>query len=129
MEKQQLKKEFGSLLINPKQLTKEDQERCEELMSQKGLRLEKQAIQLGIFSEKQIKTFLTKQNELVTSQALTHTKLEFIFYETNVLPENYVANPTSLLQNSYLFAYAITSKKGSRNLLQSGQHHCKRLSL
>ena len=107
---------MGSLLINSKQISKEDQERCEELMEQKGIRLGEAAIQLGIFSEKQIKTFLTKQNELVTSQALTHLNSEFIFYAMDVLPENYVANPTSLLQNSYLFAYAITSKKGARSI-------------
>ena len=105
---------LGSLLMNSRQITSEDQKKCEELMEKKGIRLGDAAIQLGIFSEKQRRTFLTKQNELVTSQAVTHVQSEFIFYVAESLPEIYMSNPTSLLQVSYMFAFAITEKKGAR---------------
>ena len=113
--KTEIKEEsLGSLLINSKQLSKEDQKRCEELMEKKGIRLGEAAIQLGIFSEKQIKTFLKKQNELVTSQAIRHQQSEFVFYMMNPLPENYLAEPNSLLQEAYSFSFAISEKKGAR---------------
>ena len=113
--KTEIKEEsLGSLLINSKQLSKEDQKRCEELMEQKGIRLGQAAIQLGIFSEKQIKTFLKKQNELVTSQAILHQQSEFVFYVMNQLPEIYLAEPNSLLQEAYSFSLAISEKKGAR---------------
>ena len=54
--KQQLKKRVGFSTYQSKQISKEDQERC-RIEEQKGIRLGEAAIQLGIFSEKQIKTF------------------------------------------------------------------------
>ena len=55
---------LGSLLINSKQISKKIKRRCEELMEQKGIRLEKLATQLGIFSEKQIKTFFDQTKRI-----------------------------------------------------------------
>ncbi|HCH65054.1 MAG: hypothetical protein CL927_18950 [Deltaproteobacteria bacterium] len=103
---------LGMLLFKAGQITKEQLERCIEIMQTKGIRQGEAFIEMGIMSFSQLIMVLGKQNEFILQHVLKHSKGSWTFHPLPKLPEAFLPPPVRV--GALLFRSMIEEAKQLR---------------